>query len=209
MGRIASDHRAVVIVVAVAPRQWGREIVARLARLTDRQRMKFLAPFRFLISPLSIAAINLLILWPLVLSVADLIESIRIHRDFNEAVDTVSTIAIVLIGWGVALEERHVLRGVFGMEGRPDERWQHGIDEACHRAGVGVLILGLFAEVCSEMIHLPNRIIDTGGREHPLLAVGTVLLSLGGLILARLIIQLIGSLGVRRDNPRISPEESH
>jgi len=103
MGRIASDHRAVVIVVAVAPRQWGREIVARLARLTDRQRMKLLAPFRFLISPLSIAAINLLILWPLVLSVADLIESIRIHRDFNEAVDTVSTIAIVLIGWGVAL----------------------------------------------------------------------------------------------------------
>ncbi|MBN9087212.1 MAG: hypothetical protein J0J01_09925 [Reyranella sp.] len=171
--------------------------------------MRLLIPFRFLISPLSIAAINLLILWPLVLSVVDLIESIRIHRDFNEAVDTVSTIAIVLIGWGVALEERNVLRGVFKMAGRPDERWQHGIDEACHRSGVGVLILGLFAEVCSELIHLPNRIIDTAGREYPLLAVGTVLLSLGGLILVRLIIQLIGSLGVRRDNPRISPEESH
>src|SRR3954447_13700831 len=170
--------------------------------------MKSLAPFRFLISPPAIAAVNLLVLWPLVLSVVDVVEGISLGRDFNEAVDTVSTIAIVMIGWGVALEERNVLRGVFGREGRPDERWQHGIDEACHRAGVGVLILGLFAEICSEMIHLPNRIINTGGHEHTLLALGAVLLSLGGLVLVRLIIQLIGSLWVRRDNPRISPGQS-
>jgi hypothetical protein len=171
--------------------------------------MKSLAPFRFLISPPAIAAVNLLVLWPLVLSVVDVVEGISLHRKFGEAVDTVSTIAIVMIGWGVALEERNVLRGMFRMVGRPDERWQHGIDEACHRAGVGVLILGLFAEICSEMIHLPNRIIDTSGFEHPLLALGTVLLSLGGLVLLRLIVQLIGSLWVRRDNPRISPGESH
>lgn len=167
--------------------------------------MKFLAPLRVLISPLAIAAVNLLILWPLMLSVADVIESIGLRRDFNEAVDTVSTIAIVMIGWGVALEERHVLREVFGMAGRPDERWQHGIDQACYRTGVGVLILGLFAEICAELIHLPNRIIDTSGSEHPLLAVGIALLSLAGLVLARLIVRLIGSLWVRRDNPRISP----
>jgi hypothetical protein len=170
--------------------------------------MKVLAPFKFLISPLGIAAVNLLILWPLVLSVIDVIESIAIHRDFNEAVDTVSTIAIMMIGWGVALEERHVLRGVFGMVGRPDERWQHGIDEACHRTGVGVLLLGLFAEVCAELVHLPNRIIDTAGREHPLLAVGIALLTLAGLVLVRLVVQLVASLWVRRDNPRISPGES-
>lgn len=171
--------------------------------------MKFLAPLRVLISPLAIAAVNLLILWPLVLSVVDVIEGIWIHRDFNEAVDTVSTIAIILIGWGVALEERHVLREVFRMSGRPDERWQHGIDEACRRAGVGVLILGLFAEICAELIHLPNRIVETGGSEHALLAVGTFFLAVAGLILMRLVVQLIGSLGVRRDNPRISSGESH
>ena len=170
--------------------------------------MKFLAPLRVLISPLAIAAVNLLVLWPLVLSVADVAEGIWIHRDFNEAVDTVSTIAIMLIGWGVALEERHVLREVFGMFGRPDERWQHGIDEACRRSGVGVLILGLFAEICAELLHLPNRIIDTGGSEHPLLAVGLVLLTLAGLVLVRLIVQLIASLWVRRDNPSISHGES-
>jgi hypothetical protein len=170
--------------------------------------MKFLSPLRFLISPPAIAAVNLIILWPLVLAIVDVVESMGIQRDFNEAVDTESTISIVLIGWGVALEERFVLREVFGMVGRPDERWQKGIDEACHRTGVGVLILGLFAEICAELIHLPNRIIDTGGSEHPLLAVGVVLLAVAGLILVRFIVQLIGSLFVRRDNPRISPGES-
>ncbi|MFI5030940.1 MAG: hypothetical protein ACHQPH_09600 [Reyranellales bacterium] len=169
--------------------------------------MKFLAPLRVLISPPAIAAINLVILWPLMLSVVDVIESIAIRRDFNEAVDTESTIAILLIGWGVALEERHMLREMFGMVGRPDERWQKGIDGACHRTGVAVLILGLFAEICAELLHLPNRIIDTGGSEHPLLAVGLVLLTLAGLVLVRLIVQLIASLWVRRDNPSISPGE--
>ena len=59
------------------------------------------------------------------------------------------------------------------------------------------------------MIHLPNRIINTSGFEPPLLVLGSVLLSLGGLVLLRLIVQLIGSLWVRRDNPRISPGASH
>ena len=170
--------------------------------------MKFLAPLRFLISPPAIAVINLIILWPLVLAIIDVVVGMTIQRDFNEAVDTESTIAIVLIGWGVALEERFVLREVFGMVGRPDERWQKGIDGACYRAGVGVLILGLFAEICAELMHLPNRIIDTAGSEHPLLAVGAVLMAVAALILVRLIVQLIGSLFVRRDNPRISPGES-
>ena len=170
--------------------------------------MKLLAPLRVLISPPAIAAVNLVILWPLVLSVVDVVEGIWIHRDFNEAVDTVSTIAIILIGWGVAREVRPGVREVFGIFGRPDERWQHGIDEACRRAGVGVLILGLFGEICAELIHLPNRIIETGGSEHPLLGVGTFFLAVSGLVLLRLIIQLIGSLWVRRDNPGISPGES-
>jgi hypothetical protein len=171
--------------------------------------MKFLAPLRVLISPPAIAAVNLLILWPLVLSVADIVEGFFKGRDFNQAVDTVSTIAIVMIGWGVALEERHVLRGVFGMTGRGDEPWQNAVDQLCYRTGVGVLILGLFAEICAEMVHLPDRIINTVGRELDLLAVGTVLLSVCGLVLARHIVKLVGSLWVPREDPGVSPGPSH
>jgi hypothetical protein len=170
--------------------------------------MKFLAPLRVLISPPAIAAVNLLILWPLVLSVADVGEGFVLHRDFNEAVDTVSTIAIMMIGWGVALEERHVLREVFGMVGREDEPWQGALDALCHRAGVGILVLGLFAEVCAEMVHLPDRIINTDGSEHELLALGAVLLALCGLVLVRHIVKLIGSLWLPRESPGIPPAAS-
>jgi hypothetical protein len=171
--------------------------------------MKFLAPLRVLISPPAIAAVNLLILWPLVLSVADVIEGFFKGRDFNEAVDTVSTIAIMMIGWGVGRAGRHLLREVFGMVGRADEFWQSALDALCHRAGVGVLVLGLFAEVCAEMVHLPDRIINTDGREQELLAVGTVLLTLCGLVLVRHIVKLVGSLWLPRESPGISPGSSH
>ena len=67
----------------------------------------------------------------------------------------------------------------------------------------------LIVSLCRELIHLPNRIIETGGSEHPLLAVGTFFLAIAGLVLMRLIVRLIGSLWIRRDNPRISPSESH
>jgi hypothetical protein len=171
--------------------------------------MKFLAPLRVLISPPAIAAVNLLILWPLVLSVADVLEGFAKGRDFREAVDIVSTLAIVMIGWGVALEERHVLRGVFGMIGRADEPWQNTVDQLCYRTGVGVLILGLFAEICAEMVHLPDRIINTVGREHELLAMGAVLLALCGLVLLRHIVRLVGSLWLPRESPGVSPGPSH
>src|SRR6478672_9747106 len=171
--------------------------------------MKFLAPLRVLISPPAIAAVNLLILWPLVLSVVDVISGFFRGRDFNQAVDIVSTIAIVMIGWGVALEERHVLRGAFGMIGRADEPWQNALDQLCYRTGVGVLVLGLFAEICAEMVHLPDRIINTTGREHELLAVGAVLLASCGLLLLRHIFKLVGALWVPREGPGALPGQSH
>ena len=145
--------------------------------------MKFLAPLRVLISPPAVAAVNLLILWPLVLSVADVLEGFAKGRDFREAVDIVSTLAIVMIGWGVALEERHVLRGVFGMIGRADEPWQNTVDQLCYRTGVGVLILGLFAEICVEAVRLPNDVMPTDGIDPIISWVSVVLLAAGALTL--------------------------
>jgi hypothetical protein len=153
----------------------------------------YLIPLRLLISPLAIAAINLLILVPMALSVADVAVTIRAHGDFKEPVEIVSTIAIIMIGWGVALEERHVLREMLGMVGRADEVWQEALDGLCHRVGVGVLVLGLFAEICAELVHLPDRIINTDGRELALLAVSIVLITIGGLIMARHVVRLLAA----------------
>jgi hypothetical protein len=130
---------------------------------------------------------------PMALSVVDVADTIRAHGDFKEPVEIVSTIAIVMIGWGVALEERHVLREMLGMIGHADEAWQAGVDALCHRVGVGILVLGLFAEICAEVVHLPDRIINTDGRELWYLAVGIALITLGGFIMTRHVVKLLAT----------------
>ncbi|WP_428684557.1 hypothetical protein [Reyranella sp.] len=167
--------------------------------------MKFLlVPLRFLISPVFLAAVNLMILFPMVLSIADIVQSVNRHIDTHEPVTIASTIALIMIGWGVALEERGVIRKRFGVAGRADEDWQVAIDEMCHEYGVAQLVLGLFAEIAVAMISLPDRIVNTIGYEHTLLTVSVILISIGALIQLRHIFVLIASLW-RRKNVRERP----
>ena len=77
------------------------------------------------------------------------------------AAGIVTGIGIIMIGWGVLLEERRTLREIFGLLDGPDEAWQATIDHACHNYGVGQLSIGLMAEICIELIKIPNTIIYT------------------------------------------------
>jgi uncharacterized membrane protein YvlD (DUF360 family) len=157
--------------------------------------MKFLfLPLRLLISPLFIALVNALILVPMVLSIIDVAGSVNRHGDTHEPVTIASTIALIMIGWGVALEERAVIRKRFGVSGRADEAWQVHVDEMCHEYGVAQLVLGLFAEIAVAMISLPDRIVNTVGYEHALLTVSVVLIAIGALIQARHILALVATL---------------
>ncbi len=153
-----------------------------------------LAPLRFLISPLFIAAIDLLILFPMVLSVIDVVKSVHRHADTHEPVVITSTVALMMIGWGVALEERGAIRKVLGMVGRTDEAWQADLDDMCHYYGVGQLVLGLFAEIAVAMISLPDRIINTKGLEHALTGVAIALIAIAAVIQARHIFVLLRRL---------------
>ncbi len=147
--------------------------------------VKPFAPLGFLISPLAIAAVNVLLLFPMVLSILDVTGSVARHTDTHEPVTITSTVALMMIGWGVALEERLAIRKVFGAYGRADEARQAVVDEQCHAYGVAQLVLGLFAEIAVAMIALPDRIINTKGLEHPLLAVSLVLIAVASLIQLR------------------------
>ena len=162
-----------------------------------------LVPLRFLISPLFIAAIDLLILFPMVLSVIDVVQSVHRHGDTHEPVVITSTVALMMIGWGVALEERGAIRKVLGMAGLADEAWQTALDDMCHYYGVGQLVLGLFAEIAVAMISLPDRIINTKGLEHTLTGIAIALIAIGAIIQARHIFVLL-----RRLRPPRIPQEA-
>ena len=157
--------------------------------------MKFLlVPFRPLISPVFIALVNVLILFPMVLTIIDVLKSVNRHIDTHEPVTIASTIALIMIGWGVALEERAVIRKRLGVTGRADEPWQVHIDEMCHEYGVAQLVLGLFAEIAVAMISLPDRIVNTVGYEYSLLTIAIVLIAIGTLIQIRHVFVLIATL---------------
>jgi hypothetical protein len=157
--------------------------------------MKFLfVPLRFLITPVFIAAVDVLLLFPMVLTILDVAQGVHRHADTHEAVTITSTVALMMIGWGVALEEREMIRRVFGVKGRPDEAWQVHIDELCHSYGVAQLVLGLFAEIAVAMISLPDRIINTVGYEHTLLAIALVLIAIGTIIQIRHVFVMVATL---------------
>lgn len=161
--------------------------------------MKLLfVPLRFLITPVFIAAVDVLLLFPMVLSLIDVGQGIPRHVDTHEPVTITSTVALMMIGWGVALEEREMIRRVFGVKGRADEAWQVHIDELCHSYGVAQLVLGLFAEIAVAMISLPDRIINTVGYEYTLLTIALVLIAIGTLIQIRHVFVLVATLWRRK-----------
>jgi len=105
------------------------------------------------------------------------------------AEEVISGLGVILIGWGVALEERHKLREIFGLIGEREAR-EEAIDEACHRFGLGLLLFGLFAEIMVEAVRIPDDIINTSGIEKSVLAAAVALLGIGALLLLRQILVL-------------------
>ncbi len=105
---------------------------------------------------------------------------------------------VTLIGWGVALEERSALRGIFGIAGGVDEAYQAHIDHECHAVGVGLLLFGLFSEICVEMVKLPNHIVNTKGIDEIVIGISALFLLLGALTQAwHAIVLCLAALGRR------------
>jgi hypothetical protein len=156
----------------------------------------FKSLYKILVHPWFIAFLNAGILAILISAVYDII--VTSARPYPEAEEIISGIGVILISWGVALEERLKLREVFGLipeeesEGsHHHEPYESAIDENCHRYGLGLLLLGLFAEVGVECVRVPDRIINTGGIESEVLYFSSFLLVVSGILMVRQIVFLL------------------
>jgi hypothetical protein len=162
---------------------------AQLAGLPDRGMRAVLRPlFQVLVHPWAIALANATIALILAFGFAEMVRSGL--EPLHTAQEVVTGLGVILIGWGVALEERHKLREVFGLLGGNEAR-EEAIDETCHRFGLGQLLFGLFAEIMVEAVRIPDAIINTGGIEKPVLIAASVLLGIGGLLLIKQIVMLV------------------
>jgi hypothetical protein len=107
--------------------------------------------------------IGVLILIPLSLGIYASCRDLLAGKDVEHIAEILEGLGVILIGWGVAIEERHTLREMAHLVGLPNERRQIAIDRVCHSSGIGLLILGLFAEICVEAVRLPNDVMPTAG----------------------------------------------
>ena len=146
---------------------------------------------RALLSAGVIGLIDILVLIPLVLSIIDASWALWSSRELRELLEIVEGMGVILIGWGVALEERGELRDIFGLIREDDETWQAHVDHGCKSIGIGLLVFGLFAEMCIQAIRLPNRIINTEGINEVLVGVGVVFMAISAFILVRHVVALL------------------
>lgn len=145
---------------------------------------------RVFMLPISIAVMDLIILLPLLLSIVTVINDL-LHGKLDEPMDILEGVGVVLIGWGVAIEERPSLREIFRLEHGPNELLEKGIDGICHASGIGLLIFGLFAEIAVTAVRLPNNVVPTEGFDHVVLWVSVFFIGLGTYILIQHIVRLV------------------
>lgn len=139
-----------------------------------------------------IAVIGMLIMFPLSFGVLAAQRDLLAGKDVEHIVDMLEGLAIILIGWGVAIEERHSLREMAGLIGTPDDERQVAIDHVSHSDGVCMLILGLFAEIGVEAVRLPNDVLPTFDFDHGVTWIAVGLVVVGGLVLLHHLAMLAG-----------------
>jgi hypothetical protein len=145
---------------------------------------------RIFMLPVSIAIMELIIFVPIVLSVITVLDDLM-HGKLDEPMEILEGVGVVLIGWGVAIEERPSLREIFHLEDGPNEALEKGIDVLCHSSGIGMLIFGLFAEIAVTAVRLPNHVVPTEGFDHVVLCVSVFFVVLGTYVLVQHIVRLM------------------
>jgi hypothetical protein len=139
--------------------------------------------------PISIVLMDLIILVPLLLSIVTVVQDLM-HGRLDEPMEILEGVGVVLIGWGVAIEERPSLREIFHLEGGSNEQLEKGIDELCHASGIGLLIFGLFAEIAVTAVRLPQHIVPTEGFDPVVLVISLGFIGLGAYVLLQHIVRM-------------------
>src|SRR5262245_7445751 len=144
-----------------------------------------------LVSRASTVAIDLVVIALIVLALIELVWDFVARPSHTEATSIIAGVSVVMIGWGVALEERGEVRSLFRVKGGRDEAWQEEVDEACKGVGIMLLLAGLFAEIWETLITLPKTMFSTHSIRDVLLTLATLCLFSGLGILAVHVIQLV------------------
>ncbi len=140
-----------------------------------------------------IVVIGVLILFPLILGVVAASRDLLAGKDVEHIAEMLEGLGIILIGWGVAIEERQSLRNMAGLIDGDDAERQTAINDVCHSAGIYMLILGLFAEIGVEAVRLPDDVMPTFDLDTQIAWGAVGLVAAGGFVLVHQLAALVGA----------------
>ena len=124
----------------------------------------------------SFCLINLLILMSGINSILDMPPLIaNLENDLLQLENITEGYATILIAYGVAAEERSTLMHFLRLYPANLTPLQAAIDKICHNYGLVLLLIGLFVELCEELVKMPDSIINTNGLESLMFYVAVIL----------------------------------
>lgn len=78
--------------------------------------------------------------------------------------DTLNSVAGMLVALGVLMEVRATIHKMTKYKAK-NEPLEEYLNEVAEHNGIGLLLIGLFMEIVTLLIYVPNKLIDTTGIE--------------------------------------------
>lgn len=102
-----------------------------------------------------------------------------------ELEDMSESMGVILIGYGVAVEERHSFMQIFRLYPDHASKLQDRVDEVCHAYGLFYLLLGLFMEICVACVKMPKTVINMSNMEYVIFSISALFLTWNSILLVR------------------------
>ncbi|HPL17945.1 MAG TPA: hypothetical protein PLM53_11940 [Spirochaetota bacterium] len=114
-----------------------------------------------------------IILVGIILSIINEVTELALTPENNtdEMVHLCNGIAIILYGYGVAIEFRGSLMKNFRLYPAFADRLQEATDTLCHVYGIYFLLLGLVQEILIHIVIMRSRVLDIIGNENYIFAI--------------------------------------
>jgi hypothetical protein len=113
------------------------------------------------------------------------------ENDIKEMVEMCNGIAIILYGYGVALESREPLMRYLKLYPDFATPLQYEVDRLCHKFGLFILLLALAQEVLVHLVTIPARVLNTAGKESYIFSVCITMMVLVSFLLIRLTVMAV------------------
>jgi hypothetical protein len=165
---------------------------------------------RIVLSRYFLITVNFILIFIIVSSVIELTKLLLTpENDIEEMLKICTGIAIILYGYGVSMETRRSLMTHLNIYPLYDSQLQQLTDSQCHKYGIFTLLLGLAMEILVHLIIIPNKVLNTEGKESYIFAVCLTILIFVlwlQLLFSYKLIRLPGIAAKQEDVPSLGEE---